>query len=161
MQMQGVEDFYPLSPLQQGILFHSLSDPSSRMYFNQTLATLRGDLDADAFRSAWQSIVDRHPILRTFFVWEGVKAPVQVVQKQAVMPFEVEDWRELSPDEQAACLEAEPDVFAAIPGAWGRQGCTKVHLARARPARVLRLLGVAWRRTAPARIAREHEDDVP
>ena len=74
-----------------------------------------------------------------------------------------ESWAmlKLSPDEQAASLEAEPGVFEAFPGAWGRQGCTKVHLARARPARVLRLLGVAWRRTAPARIAREHEDDVP
>ena len=47
MQLENVESFYPLTPLQQGILFHSVSDPTSRMYFNQTLMTLVGELDVD------------------------------------------------------------------------------------------------------------------
>ena len=85
--MKDVEDFYPLSPLQQGLLFHSLSDRGSGMYFNQTLVTLGGELDVDAFQAAWQQAVDRHGILRTFFVWEGVKAPIQVVRDRASMPW--------------------------------------------------------------------------
>jgi len=103
--MQDVEDLYPLSPLQEGLLFHSLSDPTSRMYFNQTLATLRGDLDVDAFRRAWATVVDHHPILRTFFVWEGVEQPVQVVKRSAEMPLEVQDWRGCSAEERESRIE--------------------------------------------------------
>ena len=73
MQLSDVEDICPLSPLQQGLLFHELSEPGSGLYFNQTLLTLRGDLDVEAFRQAWQRVVDLHPILRSFFVWEGVQ----------------------------------------------------------------------------------------
>jgi amino acid adenylation domain-containing protein len=105
MQLKDVEDFYPLSPLQQGLLFHTLSEPDSRMYFNQTLATLRGDLDVQAFGRAWQQVVDRHPILRTFFVWEGVKQPVQVVNNQASMPLDVQDWRGLQPAERKTAID--------------------------------------------------------
>ncbi len=95
MQLQDVEDFYPLSPLQQGLLFHSLSEPDSRMYFNQTLVTLQGELQLPAFERAWADVVARHQILRTFFVWEGVKQPIQVVKNQATMPLEQQDWRGL------------------------------------------------------------------
>jgi hypothetical protein len=106
MQLRDVEDFYPLSPLQQGLLFHSLSEPESGMYFNQTLVNLGGDLDVEAFRRAWQGAVDRHPILRTFFVWDGVEEPVQVVRQKAEMPFDVQDWTELSEPDRDERLEA-------------------------------------------------------
>ncbi len=101
MNKADVESIYPLSPLQQGLLFHSLSEPDSGMYFNQTAMPLSGKLNAGAFCSAWQQAVDRHPILRTFFVWEGVPSPVQVVRKQAQMPLEFLDWR----DQDAAAQE--------------------------------------------------------
>ncbi len=106
MQLPNVEDFYPLSPLQQGLLFHSLADPESGLYFNQTLLTLHGELDVDAFRAAWQRVVDRHPILRTFFVWEGVAKPVQVVKRDAAMPFDVQDWRGVSEAERGERFDA-------------------------------------------------------
>ena len=104
MQLQDVETFYPLSPLQQGLLFHSLTEPGSGMYFNQSVMTLRGSLDREAFMGAWQGAVAAHPILRTFFVWEGVKQPIQVVRNQAEMPFEWLDWSEFNADERASKL---------------------------------------------------------
>lgn len=103
--MQDVEDLYPLSPLQEGLLFHTLSDPTSRMYFNQTLVTLRGELDEAAFRAAWQDVVARHPILRTFFVWEGVESPVQVVKRTAEMPLVYEDRRGSAAGQREAHIE--------------------------------------------------------
>ncbi len=106
MQLQGVADFYPLSPLQEGLLFHTLSDAGSGAYFNQTLVSFEGDLDVSAFRSAWQGAIARHPILRTFFVWEGVERAVQVVKEKATMPFDVLDWRELAPEERSARVDA-------------------------------------------------------
>ena len=106
MRSENVEDFYPLSPLQEGLLFHSLSAPESRMYFNQVIATLQGDLNDSAFKRAWQRLLDRHPILRTFFVWEDLKAPIQVVDRQIMLPFEQHDWRGVSQVEQQKRLES-------------------------------------------------------
>jgi hypothetical protein len=64
MQVKNVEDFYPLSPLQQGMLFHSLYTPASGEYFEQLTCTLAGDLDGAQFERAWQQVIDRHPSLR-------------------------------------------------------------------------------------------------
>ncbi|WP_445249717.1 amino acid adenylation domain-containing protein [Microcoleus sp. OTE_8_concoct_300] len=105
MSKGNIEDFYPLSPAQQGILFHSLYQPESDVYFGQLLCVLRGDLNVSAFRNSWQKVVDRHPILRTCFVWENVKEPVQVVRKQAPLSWQQIDWRSLSTPAQAQQLE--------------------------------------------------------
>ncbi|MGJ4946752.1 condensation domain-containing protein, partial [Bradyrhizobium sp. HKCCYLS1011] len=49
-----VEDIYPLSPTQQGMLFHSLYEPDSAVYVISLACRLEGTLDADAFAQAWQ-----------------------------------------------------------------------------------------------------------
>ena len=105
MSKGNIEDFYPLSPAQQGILFHSLYQPESGVYFGQLLCVLRGDLNVSAFRKSWQKVVDRHPILRTCFLWENVKEPVQVVRKQAPLSWQQMDWRSLSATQQEQQLE--------------------------------------------------------
>ena len=93
MTFEGVTGFYPLSPLQEGLLFHSLAAPRSGMYFNQCQFTMRGQLNVDAFRRAWDEATKQHDILRTFFVWEGLKSPVQVVNREVTLPFELHDWQ--------------------------------------------------------------------
>ena len=104
--MSNVENIYPLSPMQQGMLFHSLYDPEADVYVEQMHCKLVGDLDIDAFASAWREVIQRHPILRTAYVWEDVKEPLQVVLKKVDMPLEQADWRHLSPEEQAQQLQA-------------------------------------------------------
>lgn len=106
MGVKNIEDFYPLSPMQQGILFHSLAAPKSGVYFEQFSCSLTGKLDIVAFESAWQQVVDRHPILRTSFAWEGLKEPVQVVHRQVKLSSVQHDWRHLSFIEQQQQLEA-------------------------------------------------------
>lgn len=98
----GIEDIYPLSPMQQGMLFHSLYAPSEGMYHAQKLCTLQGELHVACFARAWQEVVDRHAVLRTSFVWDGVDQPVQVVQRKVRLPWEQYDWRGLAGDEQRA-----------------------------------------------------------
>jgi hypothetical protein len=71
--MKNIADFYPLSPMQQGMLFHSLYAPDSGVYVEQTAYTLRGPLDVEAFVRAWQRVVDRHPVLRTAFMGGGAE----------------------------------------------------------------------------------------
>lgn len=105
MSMDNVAEFYPLSPMQQGMLFHSLYAPKSALYFGQLSYSFHGDFDTAAFLQAWQKVIERHPILRTFFVWEKLKEPVQVVQQQVELPSQMMDWRELSAAEQQQRLD--------------------------------------------------------
>jgi hypothetical protein len=66
-----------------------------------------------------------------------------------------ESWGmvKLWPDEQAELMKAEPKAFAPAAGAWGRKGATLIQLNVAKKATVLRALTLAWRRTAPPKIA--------
>ena len=88
---------YPLSPMQQGMLFHTLLDTQARQYIGQVIFDFPdADLDVGAFQQCWDHVVARHPALRTSFHWEGLDAPVQRVHDGADLPFEFEDWRDLS-----------------------------------------------------------------
>ncbi len=104
--MKNVEDIYPLSPLQQGMLFHTLLTPDSGVYVNQCSCTLHGELDQELFRQTWQKVIERHPILRTAFLWEGLDEPVQVVRQQVKLAWEEQDWHDLPAAEQAGRLAA-------------------------------------------------------
>jgi amino acid adenylation domain-containing protein/non-ribosomal peptide synthase protein (TIGR01720 family) len=101
-----LEDVYPLSPTQEGMLFHTLNDQGARVYVGQFGFRLRAALDEDAFERAWQAVVDRHPALRTGFQWEKVDAPLQVVRREARVPFVREDWRARTPAQQDEALRA-------------------------------------------------------
>ncbi|MBC3409979.1 amino acid adenylation domain-containing protein, partial [Pseudomonas sp. SWRI51] len=88
-----IEDIYPLSPMQQGMLFHTLSDEGSDLYVNQLSLPVEG-LDAERFRAAWQHVIGRHDILRTSFHWQGGQsAPLQVVHRHVEVAMSVFDWR--------------------------------------------------------------------
>ncbi|NDJ23257.1 amino acid adenylation domain-containing protein [Nostoc sp. B(2019)] len=97
---KDIEAIYPLSPMQQGMLFHTLYQPESRIYFEQFRFTLHGDLNKSMFEQAWQQVVQRHSALRTLFVWKNRKQPVQVVRKQVNLPWINMDLRLLSSEEQ-------------------------------------------------------------
>jgi amino acid adenylation domain-containing protein/non-ribosomal peptide synthase protein (TIGR01720 family) len=79
LRLAEVEDIYPLSPLQQGMLFRGVFDPDSQDYFEQNGFVIRDRLDVDLFVAAWQHVVDRHAVLRSRFAWEGLARPVQIV----------------------------------------------------------------------------------
>ncbi|HEX5885426.1 MAG TPA: condensation domain-containing protein, partial [Pyrinomonadaceae bacterium] len=100
-----IEAIYPLSPLQQGILFHSLYDNSSSMYVSHLSCALSGDLDITAFKQAWRRVVDRHAVLRTMFVWEGQSKPLQVIRQHVDSPWIDHDWLHYSAAEQKERLE--------------------------------------------------------
>ncbi|MFI0487359.1 non-ribosomal peptide synthase/polyketide synthase [Actinomadura sp. 9N215] len=93
-----VEDAYPLSPMQQGMLFHSLLDAESSLYFEHTLLTFEGPLDPDTLRAAFQHLVDRHPVLRTAIRQLDVEEPLQMVAARADVPFDFRDWSDVPAD---------------------------------------------------------------
>ncbi|MGA9380672.1 MAG: condensation domain-containing protein, partial [Phormidium sp.] len=102
---RNVEDIYPLSPMQQGMLFESLYAPDSGVYFEQITSTLIGDIEVATFEQAWQQVVAHHSIFRTAFVWESLAQPVQVVLRQVEVKLHTHDWRELSAPQQQQELE--------------------------------------------------------
>jgi amino acid adenylation domain-containing protein/non-ribosomal peptide synthase protein (TIGR01720 family) len=106
MDRSAIEAIYPLSPLQQGMLFHTLYAPSSGTYFEQFAFTLRGALDEAAWEAAWERVVERHAVLRTAFAWEKREKPLQIVSRAARAPWRREDWRALAVEERTARLEA-------------------------------------------------------
>ncbi|HGK4817488.1 non-ribosomal peptide synthase/polyketide synthase [Pseudomonas aeruginosa] len=88
-----VEDLYPLSPMQQGMLFHSLYQQEAGDYINQLRVDIDG-LHPESFRAAWQAALDEHDVLRSGFLWQGAfETPLQVVRKRVEVPFSVLDWR--------------------------------------------------------------------
>ncbi|MCP2256430.1 non-ribosomal peptide synthase domain TIGR01720/amino acid adenylation domain-containing protein [Streptoalloteichus tenebrarius] len=107
---RSVEDIYPLTPMQSGMLFHSLSGADSGpgagsdVYAGRFGVLLDGVTDPDALAEAWQRVVDRTPVLRTAIVWEGVDEPLQVVRTRVRLPLARHDWRDRTPDEQRAGL---------------------------------------------------------
>lgn len=98
------EATYNLSPLQQGMLFHTLRDQGVGMYISQAVSR-HEHLDLEAFREAWQFMLDRHSILRTSFHWDDPEHPVQHVHASVRIPFDVLDWRGSSPGDQHARLQ--------------------------------------------------------
>ncbi|WP_420831561.1 non-ribosomal peptide synthase/polyketide synthase [Amycolatopsis lexingtonensis] len=104
---RSVEDIYPLTPMQSGMVFHALAQREERVYFQQVGFVLEGVEDPEALARAWQRVVDRTPVLRTRIVWEGVPEPVQVVQRQVTVPVTHLDWRDADQD------QAWRDVVAA------------------------------------------------
>src|SRR4029079_5649018 len=100
-----VEDIYPLSPLQEGLLFRVLQGPQTDDYFLHLSCRIEGRLDTDAFARAWREVVARHTILRTAFLWSDVAEPLQVVKREVELPWEEADWRPLSDMDQRARLD--------------------------------------------------------
>ncbi|WP_165423126.1 non-ribosomal peptide synthetase [Ktedonosporobacter rubrisoli] len=106
MQASNVEDIYELSPMQQGILYHTLYAQKASIYVVQFCYRLHGELDTFQFKLAWRKIVERHAILRTSIYWKELDKPLQVVRLRVSLPWEEEDWRFLSSAEQQTHLQA-------------------------------------------------------
>ncbi len=87
------------------MLFHTLLSPESGEYFVQIVYALPGALNVQAFSRAFQSLVDRHAILRTSIVWEKLGKPLQLVHRQVTFPLVQQDWRNYEQAEQDARLE--------------------------------------------------------
>ncbi|WP_338744881.1 amino acid adenylation domain-containing protein [Pseudomonas putida] len=89
-----IADLYPLSPMQQGMLFYTLQGPEAGLYINQTAVSVAG-LEIDRFADAWRQVIARHDILRTAF-WSSplLDEPMQLVLHDVALPLQVLDWRQ-------------------------------------------------------------------
>lgn len=105
MKMEPAVDSYPLSPMQQGMLFHSLTAPQPGVDIEQIWCALHESVDAAALERAWQRVSERHDVLRITFHWEDGAEPRQQVHPFGKLRFEHSDWRGKSQAEQEALFE--------------------------------------------------------
>jgi len=112
-----LDDVYPLSPLQHGMLFHTLRDERSGEYFDQFTCLLEvgPDFSPERLRAAWDRTLARHDALRAAFFWNGLREPLQAVVRQASIPLEVRDWRGLTEEARNAALKRLLDEDRARP----------------------------------------------
>jgi amino acid adenylation domain-containing protein len=105
---RNIDDIYSLAPMQRGMLFHDLlsSGSQQRPYIQQVLWRIDEGADRIALRSAWQHVIARHPVLRTFVVWENRNQPIQIVCREAALPWHELDWSGMPEHEVTAALEA-------------------------------------------------------
>ncbi|WP_328784617.1 amino acid adenylation domain-containing protein [Streptomyces canus] len=110
MTQPAVADVLPLTPLQEGLLFHAVYEherDAADVYLVQLVFDLEGPVDTGRLRAAWQALLDRHPNLRAAFRRRKGGAPVQVVPHRATLP-----WTETDVDSEGGwsrLLDADRD----------------------------------------------------
>jgi amino acid adenylation domain-containing protein len=100
LDTRGGMERYPLAPLQEGMLFHSLCAPHAGFEIEQLVGALREELDVHSFKQAWHRVTERHAVLRTDFHWEGLIEPVQWVREHAALRWAEQDWSDSPPAER-------------------------------------------------------------
>uniref|UniRef100_UPI000E4C6A1F non-ribosomal peptide synthetase n=1 Tax=Oceanicella sp. SM1341 TaxID=1548889 RepID=UPI000E4C6A1F len=109
--MTEVLDLFEMTPLQAGMLFHSLHEPEKAAYFEQYHCVLEGPLDAAAFRAAWDRVIARHDVLRSACHWEGLEHPAQVIYATAAPEWHIAEGGE-GPDLERWLAEDRARGFA-------------------------------------------------
>ncbi|HEX6541515.1 MAG TPA: amino acid adenylation domain-containing protein [Ktedonobacterales bacterium] len=105
-ELDDIADIYPFSPMQQGMIFHTMLAPASGIYLEQIAGDIQGALNVPAFERAWQRVLERHSVLRTAIIGKRLDRMLQVVYKDARVPLELLDWRTLATAEQDTRLRA-------------------------------------------------------
>ncbi|MEW2528656.1 amino acid adenylation domain-containing protein [Streptomyces sp. NPDC047071] len=113
-RLPGLTDVWPLSPLQEGMLFHTTfaaDDAGPDVYASQRVLALDGPLDVARLRASWRTLLDRHAVLRASFHQRASGEPVQVIAGNVPLPWRESDLSGLAEDaasaEAARLAEAE------------------------------------------------------
>jgi amino acid adenylation domain-containing protein/non-ribosomal peptide synthase protein (TIGR01720 family) len=104
----AIEDVYPLTPMQEGLLLHTLLEPGTGLYYMQDRYRINSPLDPERFAQAWQAVIARHEALRASFCWNVGEDMLQVIHKPGSTSVEYLDW---SADPEA---EQEPRLQALL-----------------------------------------------
>ncbi|NWE20317.1 non-ribosomal peptide synthetase [Pseudomonas sp. P7548] len=101
-----IEDVYPLTPMQEGLLLHTLLEPGTGLYYMQDRYRINSALDPERFAQAWQAVIARHEALRASFCWNVGEDMLQVIHKPGSTPIEYLDWSNDPESEQEPRLQA-------------------------------------------------------
>lgn len=130
-----LSDIHELTPLQEGILFHTLFEDDSMAYFEQLELEIAGEFNEASLRKVWGILVDRHEILRTLFVNDDVESPLQVVLRDRETKFAYEDISALNEATQERFLEQFKEQDLAQPFDLSRDVLFRVRMYQVAPRR--------------------------
>jgi amino acid adenylation domain-containing protein len=103
---KNIEDIYPMTDIEKGMVFHYLKNTRAAHYHDQLVYILmESDFEAERFKKAAVLMVDKHPILRTGFYLEDFEEPVQIVQKEVPLDIRHYDISKLTTLEQEKYLQ--------------------------------------------------------
>jgi len=100
-----IKDLYELTPMQEGMLYHSLLNIESSAYIGMFILDLKGELDYKYLNESFNKLIERYDIFRTVFVYEKVNRPVQVVLNQQKADVYFEDIVQLSKEDKESFIE--------------------------------------------------------
>lgn len=99
--MDNIENILELTPLQNGILFHSIINNHKNEYIVHFSCDLTGELNIELFKNAWDITINKHHALKSSFHWEGLEKPFQVIHKEVSGNWEILDISEAGKEEQS------------------------------------------------------------
>ncbi len=102
----NIQDILGLTPMQEGMLFHYLSNSESKQYLEQLCLTLCGEIDEAIIKKAWNNVVQNNEMLRTIFKWDKLDKPLQIILKQYEIPYVQYDLSDInSSDKEAKIID--------------------------------------------------------
>ncbi|WP_247537499.1 non-ribosomal peptide synthetase [Ralstonia pseudosolanacearum] len=125
---QHIDDAYPLSQLQAGLIFQSELNKGASWYHDIQVYTLDGRFQAEAFREATRRMVAEHAILRTSYHLQGYETFVQIVHSDTPLPLFIEDWGALDAQQQAQRLEQFIEQESHYRFDWQQPGLIRIHI---------------------------------
>jgi len=87
LDKSNIQDILGLTPMQEGMLFHYLSNPEGKQYIEQLGITLSGEVGENIIKKAWDHVILNNDMLRTIFKWDKLDKPVQIILKQYEIPY--------------------------------------------------------------------------
>lgn len=102
---EGISDAYPLTQLQQGMIYHRTLNPRSAIYHDISSVHVRAPLDVAAIEACLERILQRHPVLRTTFDLVSFSEPLQLVHDKSACSLGVDDLTHVSSDAQELALQ--------------------------------------------------------
>ncbi|MBN0977507.1 non-ribosomal peptide synthetase [Pseudomonas hygromyciniae] len=102
----AIEDVYPLTPMQEGLLLHTLLEPGTGLYYMQDRYRINSELNPERFALAWKAVIARHEALRASFCWDIGEDMLQVIHKPGSTPIEYLDWTGTPAEQQEPRLQA-------------------------------------------------------
>lgn len=93
-----IEDIVEINPVQEGMLFYYLEDPTSDCYFEQICLEIEGETDPDKIKWAWEKVVENNRVLRSVFRWDGLEQPIQIILKKVDLNFVEYDFSNIKND---------------------------------------------------------------
>ncbi|MGG1652503.1 amino acid adenylation domain-containing protein [Paenibacillus sp. NRS-1780] len=130
MDKNNIQDMYELTPTQKGILYHSMKDSQQNSYYVQGYAQVEGNINPLFLEESFNFVIQKHDVLRTAFVQEKLKQPIQIVLKHREAKLEVQDITHLNEADQELFITRYKEKDRAKPYQLAKDVLIRLHLIK-------------------------------